>query len=91
MKDYKVIKPVSIPCGLIRLSEKQADPRSEGIKHKGRDVYEVMTPQTFKAGEVFGLKDVSKALKPSLEDIEAVAKSQAEEPAAKKVVGKAKR
>ena len=69
MKDYKVLQPVTIPCGLIRLNEKQSDPRMEGIKVKSKGVYEILTPQTFKAGEVIGLEDVSKALKPSMEDV----------------------
>lgn len=77
MKDYKALRPVTIPCGQIRLSDKQSEPRMEGLKAtKTKGVFDVVAQQTFKAGEVIGLEDVSKALKPSLEEV-AVAKKPA--------------
>lgn len=70
MKYYKVISPVTIPGGTIRLNDNQAKTRAHGVKAiKPKGVYEMLTPQTFKVGEVFGLKDVSKAILPSVEEV----------------------
>ena len=70
MKDYKVLTPLIIPCGQIKLEDEQASPRMEGLK-KGRTkgFYDVLQPQQFKAGEVIGLNDVSKALLPCIEEV----------------------
>ena len=69
MKDYKVIKPVIIPCGVVRLEDDQAAPRMEYLTKKTKGVYETSAPQGFKAGEVIGLESVSKSLLCNLEEI----------------------
>lgn len=61
MKKYKAISPLKVTSGLVELSEKQAKRRARLIMPGNREgVYEIVKPVQFKAGEVFGLADVSK-------------------------------
>ena len=67
MEKYKVVNPVVLPSGSIQLDEKQAKARSHQIKKVKGDVYEIMTPISFKAGEVVGFETLPKVHKQNLE------------------------
>ena len=70
MKDYKVVKIMTVNSGLIRLSDIQAKQRQHALDKTGRkDIYTVRDTLTFKVGEVIGLDSVSKVHAPYLEEI----------------------
>ena len=82
MKRYRTKKTLRIYGGRVGLSEDQAHRRRMSIKPIGRDVYEVMRPVEFKAGEIIGLDAVSKSMGGYVDDLAAAAR--AEKKAAKK-------
>ena len=74
MKKYKVIKPITIPCGVVCLTKEQATPRLEMIKHVKGDTYDVLLPIMFKSGELIGVENATKADCLRLEEIKPVKK-----------------
>jgi len=69
MKDYEVMKTMTVNSGLIRLSDSQARPRQHALnKTDRRDIYTVRDTLTFKIGEVIGLDSVSKVHAPFLKE-----------------------
>ena len=98
MKIYKVVAPVTISQGVMLLTDDQTRPRLHCLEKTSRKgTYAVLQKVTFKAGEVIGLEQVSKAHEPHLLGIEAVAEAEkaaearlkAEEKAAKKAAKEA--
>ena len=54
MKTYLSLQPVTIQTGLVQLSKDQAKGRIHNLKFIESDVYQLINPINFKAGEVFG-------------------------------------
>lgn len=55
MKQYRVVgKLARISTGNVELTPEQASDRMHNLKKLGGDVYEVLKPIEFKAGQVFG-------------------------------------
>ena len=70
MKDYKVLKIMTVNSGMIRLSDKQVKRRRFFLKPTARKgIFEPLDTLTFKVGEVIGLDNVSKVHAPYLEEI----------------------
>lgn len=71
MKIYKVVTPVKLVQGLILLTDDQAKARLHCLrKTSKKGVFEIMQEVTFKAGEIIGLEQISKAHKQSLSTVE---------------------
>ncbi len=62
MKAYRVEQYCKIPCGRICLDESQAAKRAPYLKHLHDQIYEIMQPINFKAGEIIGLEKAIKGL-----------------------------
>ena len=69
MKKYKVAFPVVFHSGKIQLTDEQAKKRSHQITKVKGDLYDILTPVSFKAGEVVGLEKASKTYLANLEEV----------------------
>lgn len=55
MKKYQFIVAGNLPVSsLVELTDKQAKRRSHALENQGKNVYRVMKPVMFKAGEEIG-------------------------------------
>ena len=59
-------KPVSLHTGRIQLTKDQAATRADRVQKVMGDVYDIIAPVQFKAGEVFGLETIPKPWRPFL-------------------------
>ena len=72
MNKYQVTEAVSIYTGLLELTEAQAKPRMHNLNHVQNNVYMVMQPVMFKAGEVIGYDgELPKAMLMQMENLDA--------------------
>ena len=72
MNKYHVIEAVSIHAGFLELTAAQANPRMHNLKHVENNVYMVMQPVMFKAGEIIGYDgELPKAMLMQLENLDA--------------------
>lgn len=55
MNVVRTLEPLNINAGRLTLSKDQARRRPRALKHLNDDVYEVVEPVQFKAGEVLGI------------------------------------
>ena len=70
MKSYKVLIPVTLSQGQIRLGDSQAESRKHLLANTSKKgVYTPTGELCFKAGEVIGLAVVSKAMAGCLEEV----------------------
>lgn len=70
MKNYLTKKPISLLSGKIRLSDDQANARSDQLSKIVDDVYWISSKIEFKAGEIFGYDgDLPKTLAASVDEI----------------------
>lgn len=79
MYDYRVIAPLTLHVGRIKLTREQYEPRAHCLqKTKTRDVYNIVGPVQFKAGEVIALdRALPKALNDRAEPINTAAAKSA--------------
>lgn len=69
----KALRTILLGAGFVRLGAKQAQRRIKRIRQTGFDgIWELLEPQTFKAGEVLGLEleAVGKVIEQDLEVME---------------------
>lgn len=59
-------KPVSLHTGRLQLTQDQAATRAGYVQKVMGDVYDIIAPVQFKAGEVFGLETIPKPWRPFL-------------------------
>lgn len=72
MNKYQVTEAVSIHAGLLELTEAQATTRMHNLERVENNVYMVMQPVMFKAGEIIGYDgELPKAMLMQLENLDA--------------------
>lgn len=54
MNRFKVVTVASLFSGVVKLDRNQAATREHALRHLQGDVYEILAPIQFKAGEVLG-------------------------------------
>ena len=54
MKRFKTLKILTLASGRLQLSNAQAKPRLHNLKQIDGDIYEIIAPVQFKAGEEIG-------------------------------------
>lgn len=80
MKQYKTNAIVTITDGSVMLNEDQARRRRHKLKPTDKEnVFEIMQPIQFKAGEVFGYDgELSKTYKSIIDDLDELKAAEAE-------------
>ena len=68
MKEYTVISGSVFHSGKIKLTPDQYLKRSHQVQKVSGDVYEIMTPVSFKSGEIISLEKASKTYLQTLHD-----------------------
>jgi hypothetical protein len=69
MRKYKVLEPISLFAGEIKITAEQAAPRMRNLKKLRFGSYQIQNKIMFKAGEEIELKNAPKVLLKKLEKI----------------------
>lgn len=71
MQTIKIMaKAVSLASGVVELTRSQAQTREHALRHLEADLYEIVLPIQFKAGEVLGYSgEIAKGLMDSITTI----------------------
>lgn len=78
MKTYKIIQPVTLTSGIVRLKDDQAKGREHKLELLGRNCYRITAPNQFKVGQVIGYDgDIPKTMANGMDEMQGKGKKNA--------------